>query len=214
MKINYDKEMEKIIDAIKKNKEKNEKSKLLIQSCCAPCSAAILEYLREFFEITIYFYNPNITFEEEYKLRLEEQKHYDKQLGYDMTIIGGEYNPKKDFFQKVIGLEKEPEGGKRCYECYHLRMEATAIKAKELGFDYFTTALSISPMKNSQWINEIGKELEERHEVKFLFGDFKKRSRYLRSVQLTKEHNLYRQDYCGCVFSIRTNKDRSEETNE
>lgn len=196
-KVNYDKEMENIISQIKDK----EKPSLLIHSCCAPCSGAILEYLRNFFNISIYFYNPNITFEEEYVKRLEEQKSYDKELNYNMDIIEGIYNPKDDFFKVVQGLEKEPEGGKRCYKCYYLRMEACAKKSKELGFDYFTTVLSISPLKNAQWINEIGRELSEKYNIKFLYGDFKKKSRYLRSVELSKEHNLYRQDYCGCVFS-------------
>lgn len=212
MKINYDIYMEKIIAEIKNN---DKKPTLLIHSCCAPCSAAILEYLRDFFDITIYFYNPNITFKEEYLKRLEEQKEYDEKLAYNMPILEGEYNPLDDFFSRVRGLEKEPEGGKRCHSCYSIRMEATAKKAKELGFEYFTSVLSISPLKNSQWINEIGKELEDKYEVKFLYGDFKKKSRYLRSVQLSKEHDLYRQDYCGCVFSkVEREKMKEQKENE
>lgn len=197
MKINYELEMQKILDTIGKDSEK----KLLIHSCCAPCSCAILEYLKEYLNISIYFYNPNITEINEYEIRLNEQHTFNNELNYNMDIIEGEYNPKSDFIEKIKGLENENEGGKRCYECYKLRMEATAKKAKELNFDYFSTVLSISPLKNSQWINEIGMELEEKYGIKFLKGDFKKKSRYLRSVELSKEYDLYRQDYCGCVYS-------------
>lgn len=197
MKINYELEMQKILDTIGKDSEK----KLLIHSCCAPCSCAILEYLKEYLNISIYFYNPNITEINEYEIRLNEQHTFNNELNYNMDIIEGEYNPKSDFIEKIKGLENENEGGKRCYECYKLRMEATAKKAKDLNFDYFSTVLSISPLKNSQWINEIGMELEEKYGIKFLKGDFKKKSRYLRSVELSKEYDLYRQDYCGCVYS-------------
>ncbi|WP_297407126.1 epoxyqueuosine reductase QueH [uncultured Cetobacterium sp.] len=197
MKINYELEMQKILDTIGKDSEK----KLLIHSCCAPCSCAILEYLKEYLNISIYFYNPNITEINEYEIRLNEQHTFNNELNYNMDIIEGEYSPKSDFIEKIKGLENENEGGKRCYECYKLRMEATAKKAKELNFDYFSTVLSISPLKNSQWINEIGIELEEKYGIKFLKGDFKKKSRYLRSVELSKEYDLYRQDYCGCIYS-------------
>lgn len=208
IKVNYDREMEKII-----SKLRGEKPKLLIHSCCAPCSGAILEYLRNFFHIDIYFYNPNITFREEYIKRLEEQREYDEKLHYNMKIIEGVYNPTEDFFKVVQGLEKEPEGGKRCLKCYRLRMEACAKKAKELGYEYFTTVLSISPLKNAQWINEIGTELEKEYGIKFLYGDFKKKSRYLRSVELSREHDLYRQDYCGCVFS-KVEREKAKELKE
>ena len=183
MKTNYELEMQKELDKIGINSGK----KLLIHSCCAPCSCAILEYLKTYVDIDIYFYNPN--------------------------IIEGEYSPGKDFIEKIKGFEKEKEGGARCHKCYRLRMEATAKKAKELGYEYFTTVLSISPMKNSQWINEIGIELEKEYGVKFLKGDFKKKSRYLRSVTLSKEHELYRQDYCGCIYSKleRIEKEREKE---
>lgn len=197
MKINYELEMQKELDKIGKDSGK----KLLLHSCCAPCSCAILEYLKEFFDISIYFYNPNITDRDEYISRLDEQHSFNKDTGFNMEIIEGIFDPIQDFFPKIKGLEREKEGGARCYKCYSLRMEETARKAKEMGFDYFSTVLSISPLKNSQWINEIGIELEKKYGVKFLRGDFKKKNRYLRGVTISKEYNLYRQDYCGCVFS-------------
>lgn len=186
---------------IKKITREGRKPTLLLHSCCAPCSCAVIEYLLQYFEITIFFYNPNITFEDEYKIRLEEQKDYLKKRGYNIEVIEGNYNPKEDFFEKVKGLEKAKEGGERCFKCYNLRLEETALKAKELGFEYFSSVLSISPLKNAQWINEIGNSLAEKYQIKFLNGDFKKKSRYLQSVNISKEFNLYRQDYCGCVFS-------------
>lgn len=198
MKINYDLALENQLQEIKKSENK---PRLLLHSCCAPCSSAILEFLHEYFEITVYFFNPNITFEEEYLKRLEEQKEYHKKRGYKINVVEGEYNPEIDFFQKVKGLENEREGGKRCHQCYNLRLEETAKKTQELGYDYFTTVLSISPMKNAQWINEIGEELGKKYGIKFLNGDFKKKSRYLRSIEISKEYELYRQDYCGCIFS-------------
>ncbi|WP_302163352.1 epoxyqueuosine reductase QueH, partial [uncultured Fusobacterium sp.] len=121
--------------------------------------------------------------------------------GYSIKVIEGKYDPREDFFKQVKGLEDRKEGGERCFKCYTLRMEATAQKAKELGFDYFSTVLSISPLKNAQWINEIGEELSEKYGIKFLNGDFKKKNRYLRSTEISREYELYRQDYCGCVFS-------------
>lgn len=198
MKQNYDLIMEQ---EIKKITREGRKPTLLLHSCCAPCSCAVIEYLLQHFEITIFFYNPNITFEDEYKIRLEEQKDYLKKRGYNIEVIEGNYNPKEDFFEKVKGLEKAKEGGERCFKCYNLRLEETALKAKELGFEYFSSVLSISPLKNAQWINEIGNSLAEKYQIKFLNGDFKKKSRYLQSVNISKEFNLYRQDYCGCVFS-------------
>ncbi len=210
MKINYELEMQKELDIIGKNSGK----KLLIHSCCAPCSCAILEYLKEYLDISIYFYNPNITEKEEYIIRLKEQFTFNDEMNFKMNIIEGEYNPKDDFINIIKGLENEKEGGARCYKCYRLRMEATAKKAKELGFDYFSTVLSISPLKKSQWINEIGIELEEKYGVKFLRGDFKKKSRYLRSVELSKEHDLYRQDYCGCIYSKLERMEKVKEKEE
>ena len=197
MKINYEIEMQKELDKIGLNSSK----KILLHSCCAPCSCTILEYLKEYLTVDIYFYNPNITEKEEYILRLNEQKEFNENMKFNMQIIEGEYSPEKDFISAIKGLEKEKEGGARCYKCYKLRLEATAKKAKELNYDYFSSVLSISPLKNSQWINEIGIELEAKYNIKFLKADFKKKSRYLKSVNLSKENNLYRQDYCGCIYS-------------
>lgn len=198
MKINYEILMEQQLKEIEKT---GIKPKLLLHSCCAPCSSAILEFLQNYFDITVYFYNPNITFEEEYYKRLNEQREYHEKRGYSIKVIEGNYNPKEDFFKQVKGLEDKKEGGERCFKCYILRMETTAQKAKELGFDYFSTVLSISPLKNAQWINEIGEKLSEKYGIKFLNGDFKKKNRYLRSTEISREYELYRQDYCGCVFS-------------
>ena len=198
MKINYEILMEQQLKEIEKT---GIKPKLLLHSCCAPCSSAILEFLQNYFDITVYFYNPNITFEEEYYKRLNEQREYHEKRGYSIKVIEGNYNPKEDFFKQVKGLEDRKEGGERCFKCYTLRMEATVQKAKELGFDYFSTVLSISPLKNAQWINEIGEKLSEKYGIKFLNGDFKKKNRYLRSTEISREYELYRQDYCGCVFS-------------
>ena len=198
MKINYEILMEQQLKEIEKT---GIKPKLLLHSCCAPCSSAILEFLQNYFDITVYFYNPNITFEEEYYKRLNEQREYHEKRGYSIRVIEGNYDPKEDFFKQVKGLEDRREGGERCFKCYTLRMEATAQKAKEGGFDYFSTVLSISPLKNAQWINEIGEKLSEKYGIKFLNGDFKKKNRYLRSTEISREYELYRQDYCGCVFS-------------
>lgn len=198
MKINYEILMENQLKEIEKT---GTKPKLLLHSCCAPCSSAILEFLQNYFDITVYFYNPNITFEEEYYKRLNEQREYHEKRGYSIKVIEGKYDPREDFFKQIKGLEDRKEGGERCFKCYTLRMDATAQKAKELGFDYFSTVLSISPLKNAQWINEIGEELSEKYGIKFLNGDFKKKNRYLRSTEISREYELYRQDYCGCVFS-------------
>ena len=145
----------------------------------------------------------NITFEEEYYKRLNEQREYHEKRGYSIKVIEGKYDPKEDFFKQVKGLEDRREGGERCFKCYTLRMEATAQKAKELGFDYFSTVLSISPLKNAQWINEIGEELSEKYGIKFLNGDFKKKNRYLRSTEISREYELYRQDYCCLLYTSR-----------
>lgn len=199
MKINYDLEMQKIIENLKKDGDK--KPKLLLHSCCAPCCSTVIELLKEHFEITIFYYNPNITEDEEYHKRYEEMLEYIEKRHYNIPVIEGRYNPKEDFFEKIKGLEDRKEGGERCYKCYYLRMKETAEKALKDGYDYFTTALSISPMKNSTWINEIGENLEKEYKVKYLYGDFKKKGRYQESIKISRDYNLYRQDYCGCIFS-------------
>lgn len=198
IKINYDLKMQEILNELKKE---GKKLKLLLHSCCAPCSSTVIELLKEYFQITVFYYNPNITEDEEYHKRYEEMLEYIEKRKYEISVEEGKYNPKEDFFEKIKGLENKKEGGERCYKCYHLRMKETAEKAKAEGYDYFTTALSISPMKNSAWINEIGENLEKEYGVKYLYGDFKKKGRYVESIQISKDYNLYRQDYCGCIFS-------------
>lgn len=177
---------------------------LLLHSCCAPCSSYTLEYLSQYFKITVFYYNPNIYPSEEFAKRVEEQQRLIQALPaqYPISFIEGDYDS-KEFYAVTKGLEKEPEGGLRCFECFRLRLEKSAILSKENGFDYFTTTLTISPLKNADKLNEIGEEMAEKYGVKFLPSDFKKRGGYQRSIQLSKEYNLYRQNYCGCIFSQR-----------
>ena len=198
-KINYQKELEKIIE---ENQKKNVIPKLLLHACCAPCSSYCLEYLSQYFEIILYYFNPNISLKEEYDYRLEEEKRLISLMEFKnpVTIVDSTYNP-KEFFNAVKGLENEPEGGKRCAECFKLRLKATAEKAKELNVDYFSTTLTISPLKNAQLLNSIGEAFAKEYEVAWLYSDFKKKEGYKRSIVLSKKYNLYRQDYCGCVFS-------------
>lgn len=188
-------------EQIEKIKNLENKPKLLLHTCCAPCSSMVINTLKDFFNITIFFYNPNITESDEYYLRLNEMKKYIEDIGLDIDIVEGRYNPREDFFEKVRGLEKCLEGGERCKKCYSLRMDETSKFAKENGYDFFTTALSISPLKNSTWINEIGIDLSQIYSVNYLYGDFKKKGRYQESIKISREYDLYRQDYCGCIFS-------------
>lgn len=192
---NFDLSMQKVINS---HRESGEKPKLLLHSCCAPCSSTCLERIKDFFDITVYFYNPNMDTEEEFNLRKEEQIRLCELLGVNY-IIENYFN--KDFLSVVKGLEKEKEGGKRCEKCFFLRLTKTAETAKEKGFDYFATTLTLSPLKNAEKINAIGREIEKNIKVKYLPSDFKKKGGYLRSIELSKEYNLYRQNYCGCVYS-------------
>lgn len=207
-KINYQKELDRVIDKITKE---GRVPKLLLHVCCAPCSSYCLEYLSKYFDITVYFYNPNISIANEYNYRLSEEKRLVSLMPfeYPVKVVEGEYLP-KDYFEYVKGLENEPEGGKRCEKCFRLRLESSARYAKEHGFDYFTTTLTISPLKNAQLLNSIGEELANQYDVPWLYSDFKKREGYKRSIILSKEYDLYRQNYCGCVFSKR---DSVEEEN-
>ena len=179
---------------------------LLLHACCAPCSSAVLERLGNFFNIKILYYNPNITDEKEYEKRLEEINSFVSKftVKYPIEVIAGRYEP-KEFFDIARGLEDAPERGERCYKCYKLRLEETAKIASDLGIKYFTTTLSLSPYKNSKWINEIGENLSKEYNSVFLYSDFKKKNGYKRSIELSHEYNLYRQDYCGCVYSLRDN---------
>ncbi|MDD3766632.1 MAG: epoxyqueuosine reductase QueH [Eubacteriales bacterium] len=199
--INVKKFLEDLISDIKTS---GKTPRLLLHSCCAPCSSYVLEYLSDYFNITILYYNPNIYPKEEYTRRMEEQKAFLSAFRAKNPIkfIEEEYIP-DDFYSSVKGLEGQPEGAERCFKCYALRLERAAKAAKEEGFDYFTTTLSISPYKNAQKLNEIGKSFEEKYNIKYLYSDFKKNNGYKRSIELSKEYGLYRQDYCGCVFSIR-----------
>lgn len=201
--MNYQTELEKIIT---RQIGIREKKTLLIHSCCAPCSSYVLEYLREYFKITVFYYNPNITEQEEYRKRVQEQKDLievlNQEVGEEKHIqfLEGTYEPQK-FFESVKGLEQCLEGGERCQRCFWLRLRETAVLAQQEAFDYFVTTLTISPLKNAEVINQIGKELEEEYDVKFLPSDFKKKNGYLRSVELSAKYHLYRQDYCGCIYS-------------
>ena len=176
--------------------------KLLLHVCCAPCSSYCLEYLSDYFDITVYYYNPNISPEPEYRFRLSEEERYISLRDFKnpVSITDSVYDP-REFLDAVRGLEREPEGGKRCEKCFRLRLEASAKKAKELGMDCLTTTLTISPLKNAALLNEIGFELGEKYGVMWLPSDFKKREGYKRSIVLSREYDLYRQNYCGCAFS-------------
>ena len=191
--------MEKIISLIKKA---SEKPALLMHACCAPCSSACIERVKNFFDITVYYYNPNIDSEKEYDKRSEEQKRLCATLG--VKFVSEDYYP-TEFYQAVKGLEDAPEGGARCTECFYLRLKKAAGKAKENGAEYFTTTLTLSPLKNATLLNSIGARVAEETGVKWLPSDFKKRGGYLRSIELSNEYGLYRQNYCGCVFSKNKN---------
>lgn len=194
MKINYDLELEKIIkDNI------GRKPKLLLHSCCGPCSSACIERLKPHFDITVFYYNPNIEPKEEYDKRKEEQKRLIKEIG-DVQFLDCDWD--HEVFESLSkGLENLPEGGYRCHKCYDKRLEKTALVAKQNDFEYFGTTLTVSPYKNSQVINLIGKTISENIGIKYLFSDFKKKEGYKRSIELSKKYNLYRQDYCGCIYS-------------
>lgn len=223
--VNYQHEQERVIQDLP-----DANRRLLLHSCCAPCSSYCLEYLRQYFEITVFYYNPNISFGEEYRHRAQEQKRLIASLntqspGPDTNdgfhseggsaengrvrnrihFEEGAYEPER-FFEVAKGKEDCPEGGERCFACYELRIREAAQRALEGGFDYFTTTLTISPLKNAQKLNEIGQRMGEEYGVAWLPCDFKKRGGYQRSIELSKEYGLYRQDYCGCVFSKRDRK--------
>ena len=210
---NYQRELDKIIEDI--NAAAGCVPTLFLHSCCAPCSSYVLEYLRQYFRITVFYYNPNITEDTEYRKRVAEQKRliaaYNEELtelvegdrgGYLIQVIEGDYEP-QCFYEIAKGLEQCPEGGERCFACYELRLRETARRAQAGGFDYFTTTLSISPLKNAAKLNEIGERLAQDYGTSWLPSDFKKRNGYKRSIELSKEYDLYRQDYCGCVYSRR-----------
>ena len=202
-KINYQKILDKILENIKKD---NVRPKLLVHSCCAPCSSYVLEYLNDYFDITVLYYNPNISPKEEYEKRKAEQIRFiherfsDDNTNNKVSFMDCDYESEK-YAEIAKGLEKEPEGGMRCVECFRLRLDKTAELAKLYGFDYFVTTLSISPLKNAHLINRIGSEISEKYGVSYLPSDFKKREGYKRSIELSKKYGLYRQNFCGCVYS-------------
>ncbi|MFI3214137.1 MAG: epoxyqueuosine reductase QueH [Eubacteriales bacterium] len=200
-KVNY----QRVLEGIIKEQNPNDRKSVLLHSCCAPCSSYVMEYLREFFDLTVFYFNPNITEREEYRKRVEEQKRLIGEMNaekpeYQISFLEGEYVPER-FFEIAKGREQDQEGGERCYYCYEIRLRESASIAKELGMDYFGTTLTISPLKYADKLNQIGTVLEEEFKVLYLSSDFKKKNGYKRSVELSKEHDLYRQDYCGCIYS-------------
>lgn len=200
-RINYQIELDHIIDGLQRE---NKVPSLLMHSCCAPCSSYCLTYLAEYFQITVFYYNPNISPQAEYEKRVREQQRLIDELPvkWPVQYVQGEYEPDR-FFEMARGKEDVPEGGERCFACYELRQRAAAEYAGEHGFDYFTTTLSVSPHKNAAVLNEIGLRLAQEYGVPYLVSDFKKRGGYQRSIELSKEYDLYRQNYCGCIYSKR-----------
>lgn len=199
MKLNYQLELEKIIA---KHQSENDVPTLFLHSCCAPCSSYVLEYLSQYFKITVFYYNPNIYPDEEYYKRVNEQQQFIKRFPAKHKIDFVEGNFDKDrFYETAKGLENAPEGGERCFKCYELRLREAAVYASARNFDYFTTTLSISPLKNAEKLNEIGLKLADEYGIKYLVSDFKKKNGYKRSAELSREYGMYRQDYCGCIFS-------------
>lgn len=205
--VNYQKLLDKLLEKIKEN---GERPRLLVHSCCAPCSSYVLEYLNNYFDITVLYYNPNISPREEYDKRRAEQIRFISEKFPDKSVkfIDCDYD-NESYRAAVCGLEREPEGGKRCEKCFRLRLGRTAELAAEGGFDYFVTTLSISPLKNAALLNRIGEEMSEKYGVPYLPSDFKKRNGYKRSIELSREYDLYRQNFCGCVYS----KSVAEENN-
>ncbi len=204
-KINYQTRMESLI---REHCGAGEIPRLLLHSCCGPCSSYCIETLSKHFQVTVLYYNPNIYPPEEYELRAREQERFIREFPtkYPVTFLEGRFNP-QEFYDAVKGYEDVPEGGKRCFKCYELRLREAAEAAKDKGFDFFTTTLSISPLKNADKLNEIGKKLEEEYNVKYLYSDFKKKDGYKKSTEIAKQYDMYRQYYCGCVFS-KAERDR------
>ncbi len=209
MKQNYQRRLDEIID----NQGKKVPA-LLLHSCCAPCSSYVLEYLSQYFSITVFYYNPNIYPEEEYRKRVREQQEFISRLEvkHPVTFMEGEFDP-QEFYKMAAGMEECGERGERCYHCYRLRLSKTAETAGRQGFDYFCTTLSVSPLKNAEWLNEIGEEQSVVHGVEWLPSDFKKREGYKRSIELSREYGLYRQDYCGCIFSKKQRETEKKKNN-
>lgn len=201
MKINYQMEMELLLKEIQ---EKEWVPELLLHSCCAPCSSYCLEYLSRYFTITVFYYNPNIASKEEYEKRAGEQERLIRELPslHPIRFRKGRYEPER-FIEMAKGLEEVPEGGSRCFRCYGLRLLEAAKEAKAGGYDYFTTSLTISPQKNAEKLNELGKKTAGEYGISWLPSDFKKKDGYKRSLELSEEYSLYRQNFCGCIYSMR-----------
>ncbi len=207
--INYQKELDKLIDNLI---EENKVPKLMLHSCCAPCSSYVIEYLSDFFDITVFYYNPNISEQKEYSHRVEEQKRLINSMPvkHKVNFLEGDYNS-EEFLANVQGYEDCLEGGARCAICFKMRLLETAKKAIEYNSDYFATTLTISPLKNSNLINNIGLDIAQRYGLSYLCTDFKKKNGYKRSIELSREYDLYRQNYCGCKFSkMQREKEMSE----
>ncbi|NBH13143.1 hypothetical protein D3Z36_02800 [Lachnospiraceae bacterium] len=222
MKRNYQKELEQLMQ---NHQKQGQIPRLLLHSCCAPCSSYVLEYLSAYFQITVLYYNPNIYPVWEYEKRVEEQRQFicrfsqkivTEQGGnrafYPIDFVEGRFDSER-FYQTVKGLEDMPEGGERCFRCYELRLREAAEYAKKLSLDYFTTTLSISPLKNAEKLNEIGETLAEEYGIPYLCSDFKKKNGYKRSVELSRAYGMYRQDYCGCLFSKQERERQKEQRN-
>ena len=200
---NFQKELDRLIERLEQNNERGKR--LFLHSCCAPCSSYVLEYLRSYFNITVFYYNPNISFTEEYKKRVAEQKRLIEEYncqndGYPIAIVEGDYEPER-FYDLAKDLEECPEGGERCFLCYEMRLQKTAELARAGAYDYFATTLTISPLKNAKKLNEIGEQLAKEYGISWLVSDFKKKNGYKRSIELSAQYDLYRQDYCGCIYS-------------
>lgn len=203
-RINYQKELEKVIERLPGAGE-GSVPRVLLHSCCAPCSSYVLEYLSRYFYITVFYFNPNISEEEEYRKRAAEQKrlievYNGEKKGYPISVVEGDYVP-EIFFAMAKGLESCPEGGERCLSCFRLRLQETARRAAREGCDYFATTLTVSPLKNAAKLNEIGEALAQEYGVAWLPSDFKKKEGYKRSIELSAQYGLYRQNYCGCIYS-------------
>lgn len=211
MKENYQKMLEQILLTECQSKRPS----LLLHACCAPCSSYVLEYLLPYFDITLFFYNPNMDSEREYNYRYQELCRLAEQFGLDRqaSVLCAPYDP-NEFSAIADGYEAEPEGGSRCFRCYRLRLHKTAEEAQKNGFDFFTTTLSISPYKNAEWLNTIGAQEAEACGVRYLTSDFKKKNGYKRSCELSAQYGLYRQDYCGCIYSKEQAEARKKATEE
>ena len=211
-KINYQKLCE---EEISKTSAEERVPSVLLHSCCAPCSSYCIEYLSQYFRVTVFYYNPNIYPDSEYYHRVKEQQEFINRFPakYPVGFIEGDFDT-QEFYKAAKGLEQEPERGARCTECFKLRLGRTAEVASEKRFDYFTSTLTISPMKDAALLNQIGSEMGEVHKVKWLPSDFKKKNGYLRSCELSREYGIYRQDYCGCVFSYNERQKEKESFKE